>query len=257
MLNLIRKINFKLKYFFSKKYKRIYDNLNRRILLEFKSKVHSGPFKGMSYIDSSNGSTFVPKILGSYEKELHTIVEKIIESEYTNYVDIGCAEGYYAVGFAYRLRSNQNVKIFAYDTNENALHNLNKMARLNGIENKIVSKPLFDYQEFEHFKGEGTFIMCDIEGDELNLINVVLAPEFLNCDLLVEVHDGGVRRKEIKEHLKRSFEKTHNIQIIDFRAKGLEDYNYIKWIPSKSKRIELLDEKRKYGLEWMLITIKQ
>jgi hypothetical protein len=72
----------------------------------------------------------------------------------------------------------------------------------------------------------------------------------------VEVHDGGDKQAVIKDHLKQSFEKTHNIEIITFTAKGLEDYKCIKWIANKSKRIELLNEKRKYGLEWMLLTLK-
>ena len=73
--------------------------------------VRNGPFAGMRYPGvQSVCSTIVPKLIGCYEKELHSVIELICSQQYNSVVDIGCAEGYYAVGLAMRL---QNAQLFA------------------------------------------------------------------------------------------------------------------------------------------------
>lgn len=64
-------------------------------------RILAGPFRGMKYIENSHGSAYLPKILGSYEKELHKFIPRIVEEEYELILDIGAAEGYYAVGLSY------------------------------------------------------------------------------------------------------------------------------------------------------------
>jgi hypothetical protein len=66
--------------------------------------VRHGLFYGMKYPSlEAAGSTLYPKLLGSYERELHGIMERIVRTDYATVVDIGCAEGYYAAGLALRL----------------------------------------------------------------------------------------------------------------------------------------------------------
>jgi len=63
--------------------------------------VQNGHFKGMKYIKRSSGSALLPKILGSYEEPIQGWIREVIEDKnYENILDIGCAEGYYACGFA-------------------------------------------------------------------------------------------------------------------------------------------------------------
>ena len=57
-------------------------------------------------------SSCVPKLIGSYEEEVHLIIEEIIRRRYSIVVNIGCAEGYYAVGFALRI---PDAIVYAFD----------------------------------------------------------------------------------------------------------------------------------------------
>jgi len=101
-------------------------------------KVLYGPFRGMKYPSlSSVGSALYPKLLGCYERELHGVIDSFLSNNYTEIVDIGCAEGYYAVGFGLKLNS---VKIHAYDTDETARRLCREMAKLNGIEKRTTIK---------------------------------------------------------------------------------------------------------------------
>src|SRR5207302_964150 len=65
--------------------------------------VNSGPFKGMLYIGTAFCSAYIPKLIGTYERELTNIVEEICARMPPLIVDVGAAEGYYAIGFATRL----------------------------------------------------------------------------------------------------------------------------------------------------------
>lgn len=67
--------------------------------------------------ESSWGNHQVPYILGSYEEELHEVVEEIIARSPAVVVDIGAAEGYYAIGFARRL---PKTTVFAIDLDSRA-----------------------------------------------------------------------------------------------------------------------------------------
>jgi hypothetical protein len=67
-------------------------------------RVAGGPFQGLHYPHRrSVGSAPLPKLLGSYESELHAALEQLLTEEHETVVDIGCAEGYYAVGLGLRL----------------------------------------------------------------------------------------------------------------------------------------------------------
>jgi methylase of polypeptide subunit release factors len=71
-----------------------------------------------------------PKFLGTYEQELHSVVERAIWLDPTYVLNIGCAEGFYAVGLAMRLKS---VQVFAADADPKALSAPMKSAELNGV----------------------------------------------------------------------------------------------------------------------------
>ena len=88
--------------------------------------VADGPFKGMVYPDFiAYGSAMYPKLLGCYESELNASLESFLKTDYHSIVDIGCAEGYYAVGVAMRL---PNAIVYAYDIDKKAMEACEKMA---------------------------------------------------------------------------------------------------------------------------------
>lgn len=97
--------------------------------------VLHGPFKEMKYpVFDSVGSGLYPKLIGSYERELGGVIEIICRQEYSEIIDIGCAEGYYAVGCSMRM---PGAKVFAYDTSDKARRLCAEMARLNNVHDKI------------------------------------------------------------------------------------------------------------------------
>ena len=76
--------------------------------------VQTGPFAGMQYVNESIGSSLTAKLLGSYEANLHPIIDDIIGRAPAGIINIGSGEGYYAVGLARRIPDAQ---IHAFESN--------------------------------------------------------------------------------------------------------------------------------------------
>ena len=66
--------------------------------------VLSGPFAGTKlYLSPLSGRHLLGYLLGTQEIELHGAVEKIVSQGYKTIINIGAADGYYALGLARRL----------------------------------------------------------------------------------------------------------------------------------------------------------
>lgn len=83
-----------------KRYPRLREESEPRLWELCGGVILSGPFKGLMYPRESVGSAWAPKLLGTYESELSPTIERIVSGGYRSVVDIGAAEGYYAVGLA-------------------------------------------------------------------------------------------------------------------------------------------------------------
>lgn len=111
-----------------------------------------------------------PKLLGCYEQALHPHFECFIARGFDAVLNIGCAEGHYAIGLARRM---PGTKIFAHDLNEDAQKTCRSMAQLNGVAARTRIDGLFSGGDFERFAALDTLVMADIEGAE----EALLGPE--------------------------------------------------------------------------------
>ena len=76
------------------------------------TEVWSGPFKGMDFLPQSTHGCHIAKLLGCYEQPLQPFIEQAIRAAYPVVLNIGCAEGYYAVGMARRMPAT---RVHAFD----------------------------------------------------------------------------------------------------------------------------------------------
>lgn len=208
--------------------------------------VLNGPFKGLIYPKlESTGSTLLPKILGSYEDELHEVIEKICNNNYEKIVDVGCAEGFYAIGFARRVKS---ATIYAYDTNPIALQMCSSMAISNLVDNRVMISSLFDSNELINFDfGQKGLVFCDCEGFEIELFTKKTIESLKKVDILVELHDCF--NDKISETLFPLFEKTHKLTIVRSRRnKKIEEYPALNKI--KNLEDSILSERLDVLMRW-------
>ncbi len=185
-------------------------------------RIMAGPFRGMKYVDEACGSSLHPKLLGTYERELFPIVESFRAAPLDLVIDIGAAEGYYAVGL---LHAGIARKVIAYEAEESGQRLLRKMATANGVENRLTIKgrcaPADLQREFEAL-GEGrALIVMDVEGAESALLDPDLAPGLRRTPVLVELHE--LCAPGILETIRERFTPSHRITRIDPEPRRMEE----------------------------------
>lgn len=172
--------------------------------------VAAGPFAGMHYpVQASEGGR-APRLLGSYEASLHPVIESVIARNYAQILDIGAAEGYYAVGLARRM---PDATIHARDTDPRARLLCAELARVNGVSSRVLIGPEVTHADLALCANARTFVLCDIEGAEGLLLDPDKAHALAEADILVEVHEG--MRPGLLALLTGRFQRTHRITRIN------------------------------------------
>jgi len=207
-------------------------------------RVQQGPFAGMLYIDEATCSTLAPKLIGSYEAELHSAITEILSTNYSTIIDVGCAEGYYAVGLALGL---PHAKVYAFDVDDHARRLCRKMAELNSVDQRVIVEAECTHTRLRELIDERTLIVCDCEGCEFELLRPESVAELSKADLLVELHDFIDPR--IKNALTSRFDPTHEIVIIETQDRVEADYKALNGFSRQSQRFALA-ELRGAKMEW-------
>lgn len=168
--------------------------------------VATGPFKGMAYGAKASEGTRSARLLGAYEASLHPVIETIIAQSPDLVIDIGSAEGYYAVGLARRL---PKTRVLARDASDSAQGLCRALAAANGVADRVEVGGIFSHADFDQCHGVRAVVICDIEGAEEGLLDPALAPGLLAADILVECHPQAA--PGVVERLKARFAPTHKI----------------------------------------------
>jgi len=213
---LVRKISKKIYYEILK-----YEDAELSQLFSPQKVVLGGIFKGMKYPDyESSGSPLFTKFLGSYEDELNPFFTETSTIQYSEILDIGCAEGYYAVGLS---MMHPEAKVYAYDIDDIALNRCRAMAAANGVTDKIIFENKCEKSTLVNFKFSGRgLILSDCEGYEKELFDRETAVALKNCDVIIELHDNAV--PDIKQRMTDAFKDTHSISFVTSRCKSQRDY---------------------------------
>jgi hypothetical protein len=216
-------------------------------------KVLAGPFKGMVYPElKSKGSWLLPKIVGSYEDELHETIENIIKSDYKTILDIGCAEGYYAVGLALRL---PEAKVYAFDIDDSAIRLCEGMAKANRVSERVIMSGFCDSNVLREFKYTyPALIVCDCEGFEQNVFVESNVEALKQVDILIELHD--LVNSSIPGYIKELFGKTHEIKAIWSTGKHVVNYPQLVKDFDWSQYDDLVLYERGSLSEWVFLEAK-
>ncbi len=212
--------------------------------------VMQGPFQGMDYVATATEGALAPRLIGTYEAELHPYILGYAQAGLDCVIDVGCAEGYYAVGLA---RLMPSVTVHAFDTDPKARLACAELAEKNGVADRVLIGETFTPDGFEAFAGRRCLAVVDIEGAEDDLLRPDLSPALAGIDLIVETHD--VYRPGVLQRLKDRFAATHDIVQVDGQPKTLPQPEFLK---SASHIDQLLAvwEFRYRPTPWLVMTPK-
>ena len=215
--------------------------------------VAHGPFKGMRYSAAeSHGSMLLPKLLGSYESELHPALEALFDNDYTTIVDIGCAEGYYAVGLGLRFPA---ASVYAFDTSPKARQMCAEMAALNGLESRIHIGSFCDANTLRSLPlGDRALIISDCEGYENVLFSRELAAFLAKHDLIIEAHD--FIDIDTSPNLRLIFSQTHQLEPIS-STDDIEKAHTCQFAEldrfTTAEKLTVLGERRPGIMKWLVL----
>ena len=176
--------------------------------------IRGGPFAGMAYVTQATEGALMPRLLGTYESELHPHLLAFAREDVEAVIDVGCAEGYYAVGLA---RLMPQATVHAFDIDEAARAACAELAARNGVAERVRIGGAFAPEGFEAFTGRRALVLVDAEGAELDVLRPDLAPSLAGFSLIVETHD--VYRPGALAELVRRFEPSHRIEVVRQQAK--------------------------------------
>jgi hypothetical protein len=216
-----------------------------------------GPFAGMRY-----PFAFIPRNLflgpfqvGSYEGELHPTVEAIVAAAPAVLVNVGAAEGYYAVGFARRLPGAQ---VIAFEADPAIRAAGERLARMNGVEDRVEARGECAPAELaaldERLAAGPVCVVMDCEGCEAQLADPGLAPWLERASLLVELHTSV--DAEIEPRLAERFSATHETSVVRARPPWASQWDELARLRGLRQidRELLVAEFRHGGQDWLWAT---
>jgi hypothetical protein len=224
--------------------------VNELIQRKTNNTIISGPFAGTHYTSTAIGSGLYPKLLGTYELELNDIIEELIKSAPDVVINIGAAEGYYAVGLALRLPSSE---VIAFETSTEGQNLIARLSDLNGVSERVIVKGTANIDNLTallaRFATKKCALIVDIEGEEINLLSPSIASSLNRSLVLVESHDGR-NTGPIGDTLVERFKETHEIARIWSRPRTISDLPF-KFPLLNGVLRNRLDEGRSKGLCWL------
>jgi hypothetical protein len=185
--------------------------------------VIRGPFAGLVFPQEADRDGLVPKLLGTYERELAAVVEEIVHLGFERIINIGAAEGYYAVGLARRIPGAAG---YAFEADEDVRSLLGRTAAANGVADRIAIQGRCDPDDLQSCLAPGArnLVVCDVEGYESVLLDPALIPGLARAHILVELHE--LRHPGITDLLRGRFEGSHRLQLIREEPRSAEEYPF-------------------------------
>lgn len=185
-------------------------------------KVRGGAFEGVLFPKNWIGSALLPKLMGTYEREISKdLKELILDAKIDALIDVGCAGGYYLAVAAY-LR--KDLQLYGVDASSKVSDTIGEVSSIYG--RKIEFKKKFADAEdvlnacvcYRH-----PLFIVDIEGGEFALFEDLKSsgPLMSQAVFLVEVHEYlNPLWRESFEFL----EKTHFVQVAEFGRYYLDEF---------------------------------
>ena len=202
--------------------------------------VAAGPFRGLHLgSESSWGNTCpVALLLGCYELELQSQIEQVISANPKRVVDVGCAEGYYAVGFARRL---PGAEVHSFDIDPAARALCASVADLNTVGDRIVIRVECTHAELQSLAGADSFFFAGLRRCRAGAAGSIAVPGLAVTPVLVELHDFV--DPTITSTLLARFGPTHDVQIVTSAPRDKDAVLLLKGLPA-ALRSHAVDEWR-------------
>lgn len=235
--------------------------ISLNLFKEHNNFVIYGPYKGMFFSENNHWGIgdLGPKIIGLYEFEVQNkLLDLANNFEIENFVNIGAAEGYHAIGIA-KKTGIQNFILYEIDKRgqeilkENILKN--KLKKNIKIENEANLNSIYELHKKHDFSK--TLFLIDIEGSELALFNDEILELLKNSFLIIENHKfllSEAKQSKYQELINKLNDRF-NVEIISNIGRNISQINELSNF-SENELMMISSESRPKMMEWFVVTPK-
>jgi len=236
---------------------RAYDRVINQLGSSSAYRVLGGPYRGMKYFGEDEIPEVdripAPKMVGSFELEIHPWIEELVSRDFKMVVHIGLGEGYHAVGMARRMT---RARFVAFDTLIAARHACTALAEQNDVRARIQLWGFCGPNSLKEIELDGSLVFSDCGGAELTLLDPVVYPGLQRATILAETHDAFDER--ITSRLTTRFLDTHRVEPVTTTPRNPSNHSLPVPMDPESARMAL-DERRKLSKSgkpkaWLMLT---
>jgi predicted O-methyltransferase YrrM len=224
--------------------------LSRKIFKQCGGVIQHGPFSGMRLLGDPRWglSDQGAMILGMYEQE---VLESLADApaHFRVFVDIGAADGYYAVGL---LKSGRVERAVGFEANPEGRATIARLAAKNGVSDKVTilgaaSDNFVEMLSACNVNSSETMFLVDIEGAEFKVLTEEVFAFLKDSMIIVETHahiypdpqaemEGLIKRASATHRSTTRYPGPRNPSIF----KELEDFSETdRWIVCSEGRHEI------------------
>jgi hypothetical protein len=226
-------------------------NISDKIAEKLNWTVAYGPFKGLKMSEKTWWSrpSRAAMFLGIYEQE---VLQSLMDTpdDCDTFIDIGAADGYYAVG---SLVCGKFSSVYCFEMSDRGRQAILNNAAMNGKQNhiKIFGKADSNIDQYlPEGKLEKSVILVDIEGAEFDLLTPVLFEKMKDSIIIVEIHEWRVPDGKARlDELKKASLKTHQMSELTTTSRDLSGFPELEMM-SDTDRWLICSEGRGRLMKW-------
>lgn len=217
--------------------------------------VQYGPFRGLKL----NKETWWGKpdlgsqCLGLYEAEILQFLTDAGVDKYRTFIDIGAADGYYAIGM---LVSGLVDRVVCFEVSEAGREAIEQNWRANDCVGSLQvfgeanSKSLSEVAQKDL---ENALVLVDIEGYEFELLNLDVIKQLKHCDVLIEIHNWVEDFESKYSTLLKELSSYFNIDVINRIERKTTDFEELRSY-TDDNRLLLVSERRPCLMRFLHLT---
>jgi hypothetical protein len=204
--------------------------------------VVRGPFAGMRYPPERGGS--LQKRIGAYEREIQPWIELALDRKPTRFVDMGAADGFYAIGIA-----RYGIPVDAFELSRTARDECRELASMNAVSVRIHGRATA--RRVATLDLTRALVLSDCEGAEADIFTPTVVTAMRTATVIIELHEQF--RPGVGLMLRQHFEPTHEATVAHPSTRPLVDFPELSSLP-ESERPRAVSEMRSEDTPWLLFT---
>jgi hypothetical protein len=221
--------------------------------------VQYGAFQGMrlSQISGWGRADLASMLLGMYEMEVVQYLANLPNRARENFVNIGAAEGYFAIGM---LHAELSMRTICFEMSETSREAIRDCSSLNRVDQNLTLFGLADenfldqLEQVDDFEYHNSVFLFDVEGAELQILTDEGFRRMARANIVIETHATMV-----SEQGQMDFEKLcakyHHVSEIRTEGRNPGEFSELKsW--KDNQRWAICSEGRPERGRWLVLSPK-